>query len=54
MRRALKGKSPNLDIERSYWDAGYEIVAGLDEVGKGAWAGPVSYTHLTLPTILLV
>ena len=34
MRRALKGKSPNLDIERSYWDAGYEIVAGLDELVK--------------------
>ncbi len=38
MRKALKGKSPNLDIERSYWNAGYETVAGLDEVGKGAWA----------------
>ena len=30
MRKALIGKSPNLRIERSYWDTGYEIVAGLD------------------------
>ena len=46
MRRALKGKSPNLDIERSYWNDGYETVAGLDEVGKGAWAGPLTIVAL--------
>lgn len=46
MRKALKGKSPNLDIERSYWNAGYETVAGLDEVGKGAWAGPLTIVAL--------
>ena len=46
MRKALIGKSPNLHIERSYWDAGYEIVAGLDEVGKGAWAGPLTIVAL--------
>ena len=46
MRKALIGKSPNLRIERSYWDAGYEIVAGLDEVGKGAWAGPLTIVAL--------
>ena len=42
MRKALIGKSPNLRMEQSYWEAGYEIVAGLDEVGKGAWAGPLT------------
>ena len=31
------------------WNAG---VAGLGEVGE--WRDTVSYTHLTLPTILLV
>tara|TARA_B100000676_G_C18078349_1_gene849305 strand:+ start:724 stop:1410 length:687 start_codon:yes stop_codon:yes gene_type:complete len=46
MRKALIGKSPNLSMERSCWDAGYEIVAGLDEVGKGAWAGPLTIVAL--------
>ncbi|MGH9093124.1 MAG: ribonuclease HII, partial [Acidimicrobiales bacterium] len=33
---------PGLDEERRLWRAGHEWVAGLDEVGRGAWAGPVS------------
>ncbi len=28
--------------ERSLTEFGFEVVAGLDEVGRGAWAGPVS------------
>ncbi len=28
--------------ERSCWDAGAEVVVGLDEVGRGAWAGPLT------------
>lgn len=28
-------------IERQYWQREIEFVAGLDEVGMGAWAGPV-------------
>lgn len=27
--------------EREFWRAGYEIVAGVDEVGRGALAGPL-------------
>jgi ribonuclease HII len=33
---------PGLDEERRLWRAGHRWVAGLDEVGRGAWAGPVS------------
>jgi ribonuclease HII len=33
---------PSLDEERRLWRAGHHWVAGLDEVGRGAWAGPVS------------
>ncbi len=33
---------PGLDQERRLWRAGHRWVAGLDEVGRGAWAGPVS------------
>ncbi len=34
--------SPTLDRERDLWEEGYAVVAGMDEVGRGAWAGPVS------------
>ncbi len=27
--------------ERAFWQAGYELVAGVDEVGRGALAGPL-------------
>jgi len=33
---------PGLAEERRLWRAGHRWVAGLDEVGRGAWAGPVS------------
>jgi ribonuclease HII len=33
--------APSLDYERAAWSAGYRRVAGLDEAGRGAWAGPV-------------
>lgn len=33
---------PSLRLERSLFRAGYLLVAGVDEVGRGALAGPVS------------
>ncbi len=32
---------PDLTFEREAWDGGHPIVAGIDEVGRGALAGPV-------------
>lgn len=32
----------SLEHERALWDAGARVVAGIDEVGRGALAGPVS------------
>ena len=32
---------PNLNIEKKLWDQGFCHIAGIDEVGRGAWAGPV-------------
>ncbi len=32
----------SLDIETTLWDAGARVVVGVDEVGRGALAGPVS------------
>ena len=32
---------PDLSREQEFWQAGAAVVAGLDEVGRGAWAGPL-------------
>ncbi|MHB1135131.1 MAG: ribonuclease HII [Chloroflexota bacterium] len=32
---------PTLAHEQRLWRAGCRVVAGLDEVGRGAWAGPI-------------
>jgi ribonuclease HII len=34
-------KFPTLDFERSLWNDGFARIAGIDEAGRGAWAGPV-------------
>lgn len=39
---------PDLKVEQQWWDQGAEIIVGLDEVGKGSWAGP-----LTLGAVVL-
>ncbi len=48
LRRPL-GSRPTLDQERLLWKSGHEWVGGLDEVGRGAWAGPVSVGIALLP-----
>jgi len=40
---------PNLDFERQLWEEGFQVVAGLDEAGRGAWAGPVYAAAVVLP-----
>ncbi len=40
---------PSLELERSFWEAGMRYVAGLDEAGRGAWAGPVFAAAVILP-----
>lgn len=40
---------PTLDEEQALARQGYRWVAGLDEVGRGAWAGPVVAAAVTLP-----
>ena len=42
MRTALQGKAPGLSAEKVLWNQGHKVVVGLDEVGKGAWAGPLT------------
>ena len=50
LRKALKTKSPSLAVERELWAQGHEIVVGMDEVGRGAWAGPLSVGAAVVPT----
>ncbi|MEP7355722.1 MAG: ribonuclease HII, partial [Anaerolineales bacterium] len=35
--------------ERRLWQQGVRLVAGIDEVGRGAWAGPVVAAAVMLP-----
>src|SRR5688572_21432088 len=48
-RRKRLPDVPGLRLERRWWDEG-AVVAGIDEVGRGAWAGPVTYAAVVLPT----
>jgi len=41
--------SPDLHYERKFWRAGFKYVAGLDEAGRGALAGPVAAAAVILP-----
>ena len=40
---------PHLDYEMMFKTEGYLPVAGLDEAGRGAWAGPVAAGAVILP-----
>ncbi len=41
--------SPTLELEREWRARGFELLAGLDEAGRGAWAGPVVAAAVILP-----
>jgi ribonuclease HII len=41
---------PSLEYENQLWEEGFRVVAGLDEAGRGAWAGPVFAAAVVLPT----
>lgn len=42
-------KPPSRSIEKQLWSAGHEVVVGIDEVGRGAWAGPLMVGAAVLP-----
>jgi ribonuclease HII len=43
------GPYPTLRLERKFQSAGNRIVCGIDEVGRGSWAGPVTVGALVAP-----
>lgn len=49
LRKALKASSPGTRFEQQCWDAGHRFVVGVDEVGRGAWAGPVTVAAAVIP-----
>jgi ribonuclease HII len=49
MERKALPQFPNLDEEDKLKSQGYELIAGIDEVGRGALAGPVVASAVILP-----
>ncbi|MGC1374809.1 MAG: ribonuclease HII [Anaerolineales bacterium] len=39
---------PGLHLEQSFWQQGFQFIGGIDEAGRGAWAGPVSAAVVVL------
>ncbi len=46
---AVRQLWPSLSAESDLLQAGYNYIAGLDEAGRGAWAGPVAAAAVILP-----
>jgi ribonuclease HII len=46
---SLLPEVPNLEFEQALWKAGVALVAGIDEAGRGALAGPVAAGVVILP-----
>ena len=47
--RSLLPPAPDLSFETPLWEAGVRYVAGIDEAGRGALAGPVCAAAVILP-----
>lgn len=52
MTHPIPGRYPDFNRERRLSRRGYLRVAGLDEAGRGAWAGPLSAAAVILPVHL--
>lgn len=49
LRKALRRAAPGTNAERELWSAGHAVVVGVDEVGRGAWAGPLTIGAVVIP-----
>lgn len=45
----MGGTTPTLNFEREAWDRGCHAVVGVDEVGRGSWAGPLMVGAAVIP-----
>ncbi len=49
LRPILRRNAPGLVVERELWDTESTVVVGVDEVGRGAWAGPLTVGVAVVP-----
>lgn len=47
--KRYRGVWPTVEAESRFWEQGFVYVAGLDEAGRGPWAGPVTAAAVILP-----
>ena len=45
----MAGPAPTRQLEKELWLAGHELIVGIDEVGRGAWAGLLMVGAAVLP-----
>lgn len=48
-RAPSKKHAPTRTLERQLWEQGFDYVVGIDEVGRGAWAGPLTVGAAVAP-----
>ena len=49
LRKVNKRNAPTRNFENALWKEGKEFVVGIDEVGRGAWAGPLTIAAAIIP-----
>ena len=49
LRNANRRHAPGLGVERDLWQRGAQVVVGVDEVGRGSWAGPLTVAAAVVP-----
>jgi ribonuclease HII len=47
--KLTKKTPPSLTVEKAMWAQGFDVIVGLDEVGRGSWAGPLAIGAAVLP-----
>lgn len=50
LRPGIRRQPPGLAVERRLWELGTNTVVGVDEVGRGAWAGPLTVGMAVVPS----
>ncbi len=47
--KSSKKRAPTRAIEKEMWGRGHDVVVGIDEVGRGSWAGPLMVGAAIVP-----
>ena len=47
--KSSKKRAPTRAIEKEMWARGHDVVVGIDEVGRGSWAGPLMVGAAIVP-----